>query len=144
MPDEQGLRISLDRANPRSGEQSLRIDFNGGVNPGQSILSQLILVEPNTRYRLRFNLKMEEIVTGGLPYINVSDPGGRESQTLAQSQPLQQNADGWHEYVIDLKTAKTTGALVISLERHSCGDGRCPIFGRLWLDDFLIEKVNDD
>jgi hypothetical protein len=86
---------------------------------------------------------MEEVVTGGPLFVDVSDPGGLESQTLAQSHPLQQKADGWHEYMIDVTTAQTTGALVISLRRHSCGDGRCPIFGRLWLDEFIIQKVGD-
>jgi tetratricopeptide (TPR) repeat protein len=140
--DTEGLRISLERVNPHSGAQSLRVDFNGDANPGQSILSQLILVEPDTRYRLRFNVRMEELVTGGLPVLEVSDADSLEGHALAASAPLQPNAEGWREYTIDLTTAKMTGALRLSLHRQNCSSGPCPIFGHIWLDDFIIQKMS--
>lgn len=142
--DTQGLRLSLDRNNPHSGAQSLRVDFNGDANPGQSILRQLILVEPNMRYRLRFNARTESIVTGGLPLISVSDAGGKDNSTLAVSSTLPQHSDGWHEYSIDFTSAKTTSAVLISVQRQNCSAGPCPIFGRMWLDDFVIQKVSNN
>jgi tetratricopeptide (TPR) repeat protein len=141
-PDTDGLRVSLERVNPHSGTQSLRVDFNGDANPGQLIMSQLILVEPDTRYSLRFSVRMEEIVTGGLPILEVRDADSLEGRTFTASPPLQPNFDGWREYTIDLTTAKTTSALRLSLHRQNCSSGPCPIFGRLWLDDFLIQKLS--
>jgi tetratricopeptide (TPR) repeat protein len=140
--DTEVLRASLERVNQHSGAQSLRVDFNGNSDPGLSILSQLILVEPDTRYRLRFNVRMEEIVTGGLPVIEVSDAGSPEGRSLAASSTLQPNSEGWREYTIDLTTAKTTSALALSLHRLNCSSGPCPIFGRMWLDDFIIQKIS--
>jgi tetratricopeptide (TPR) repeat protein len=142
--DTQGLRLSLDRNNPHSGAQSLRVDFNGDSNPSQSILTQLILVEPNTRYRLRFNARTEDIVTGGLPLINMSDVSSKGSSALMMSPPLPQTSDGWHEYSIDFTSSKTTSVILISVHRQNCSSGPCPIFGRMWLDDFVIQKMSNN
>jgi hypothetical protein len=142
--DTQGSRLSLDSNQPHSGKQSLRVDFNGDSNPSQSMLTQLVLVEPSTRYRLSFVVRTEEIVTGGLPLVSVSDAGSKESQMLAQSSPFKQRSAQWQEYTIDLTTGKTTTAVLISLHRQNCSSGPCPIFGRLWLDDFIIRKMSDD
>jgi tetratricopeptide (TPR) repeat protein len=139
--DTQGLRLSLDRNNPHSGTQSLRVDFNGDANPGQAILTQLIPVEPNMRYSLRFAARTEEIVTGGLPLISVSDAGSKESLTPVLSSPLPQNSGGWREYSIDFTSSKTTSAVLISVHRQNCSSGPCPIFGRMWLDDFSMQKM---
>lgn len=142
--DTQGLRLSLDRNHPHSGTQSLRMDFNGDANPGQSILTQLILVEPNMRYRLRFNARTEEIVTGGLPLISVRDADSKDNSALAMSSTLPQSSGGWHEYTIDFTASKTTSAVLISVHRQNCSSGPCPIFGRMWLDDFVIQKMSDN
>jgi hypothetical protein len=142
--DTQALRLTLDRANPRAGAQSLRVDFNGDSNAGQSIADQLILVEPGTRYRLRFAARSEEIVSGGLPLLAVSEVGAVETRVLAHSLPLQPGANEWQEYIIDFAAAKTTNALLISLRRQNCSTGPCPIFGRIWLDDFVLQEISGD
>lgn len=141
--DVPTLRLSLDRANPHAGAQSLRVDFNGDSNASQPIITQLILVEPNMRYRLRFNARTEEIVTGGLPLISVSDASGKDSSVLASSTPLPQNSNGWQEYSVDFTTSKTTSAVLISLLRQNCRAAPCPAFGRMWLDDFVIQLSNN-
>lgn len=142
--DPQSMRVSLDQNNPHSGEQSLRVDFKGESNPTQSIFTQLIPVEPDTRYRLSFAVRMEEIVTGGLPLMVVTDASSQETQTLAQSSTFQQSSDGWQIYTVDLTTLKTTSAVLISLHRQNCGGAPCPIFGRLWLDDFKLQRISEN
>jgi hypothetical protein len=142
--DTQGLRLSLDRNNPHSGTQSLRVDFNGDANPGQSILTQLLPIEPNTHYRLRFAARTEEIVTGGLPLISLSDASSKESLTLVLSSTLPQNSGGWQEYSTEFTSSKTTSAVLISVRRQNCSSGPCPIFGRMWLDDFSMQKLPDN
>lgn len=141
--DTQYLRVSLDVNDPYAGVQSLLFDFNGVSNPSQSILTQLVTIEPDTHYRLIFNVRVEELVTGGLPLIAVIDPAAKDGQALAQSSPFQQKAGGWQKYTIDLKTAKTTAALQVSLRRQNCSTGPCPIFGRLWLDDFILQRISE-
>lgn len=142
--DTQGLRLSLDGTNPHAGAQSLRVDFNGDSNPGQSIVAQIILVEPGTRYHLRFAVRTEELATGGLPLLVVSDVSRMEARVLAQSPPFQQSSKQWQEQTLEFATTKTTNALLISLHRGNCSTGPCPIFGRMWLDDFVLQKISVD
>jgi tetratricopeptide (TPR) repeat protein len=142
--DTQTLRVSLDSNNPHSDEQSLRLDFNGDSNPSQSLLTQLVLIEPNMRYRLSFAVRTEELVTGGLPLITVSDASSKGNQTLGQSSPFKQSSTEWQEYTVDFATGNETSAVVISLHRQNCSRDPCPIFGRLWLDDFVLRDKSAD
>jgi len=142
--DTEDLRLSLDLNNPHKGEHSLRVDFNGESNPNQSIITQLIPVEPNARYRLSFAVRTDEIVTGGLPSIVVTDASQQEGPLLAQSPAFQQDSGQWKQYSVDLTTSQSTNAVLISLHRQSCSGGPCPIFGRLWLDGFSFERISAD
>jgi hypothetical protein len=140
--DTEALRVSLDKAGPRSGAQSLRVDFNGNPNLSQPILTQLIPVEPNTSYRLSFSARAEELVTGGPPFVGVSDAGREGQRPLALTRLPEQNSGGWREHVMEFTTAETASAVLVLLSREGCGGpGPCPIFGRLWLDDFGIRRA---
>jgi tetratricopeptide (TPR) repeat protein len=137
------LRFSLDTAEPKEGAHSIRIDFNGDYNSAIALLTQLVLVESKARYRLRFASRSQEMVTGGLPIVMVSDAGGAGGgvRALAESRPLPQGSSGWQSQTIEFTTGDETSAILIVVVRQSCGSGPCPIFGRIWLDQFTIEKL---
>lgn len=137
----QAVSVSLDTAKPYHEAHSLRIEFSGNSNPAQSIISQYILVAPNTQYRLHFAARTEELTSGGLPFITVNDASDKETSTLAQLTSLPQGSSDWHEYGLDFTTGKKTSAVLISLLRQNCGGGLCPIFGHLWLDKFSLQKL---
>lgn len=135
------LRFSLDTAEPKEGMRSVRIDFNGEYNPALAIMTQLALVEPKARYRLHFASRAEEMVTGGLPVVTVSDASSSGPRSLAESSPLPQGSSPWQDQTIEFTTGDQTSAVLISVVRQGCGSGPCPIFGRLWLDQFSLEKL---
>ncbi|MDT5062873.1 MAG: hypothetical protein QOH63_3332 [Acidobacteriota bacterium] len=137
----QGVRLSLDNVQPHQGSSSLRIDFSGDSNPASTIISQTVLVEPNARYRLRFNVRAEELVTGGLPLIAILDANVKDSTQLAESDPLPPKTAPWQERSMDFATGKETQAVLVVLRRRSCESGPCPVFGSLWLDDFSLQKL---
>ena len=139
--DQPGVAISRDTGQPRAGVYSLRVDWTGNSNPAGAIVSQLVLVSANTRYQLRFAVRTEEIVTGGLPLIVVTDASGSAPHPLASSAPLPAGTNGWQELTLEFATGDTTRSVLISLQRQSCPSGPCPIFGRLWLDTFTLEKT---
>lgn len=141
MRDVPAVRYSLDTAEPRDGAHSLRIDFNGDYNPVSPVISQVMLVERGARYRLHFASRSEALVTGGLPLIVVSDTSSSQARLLAESSPLAQGTSGWQDQTIEFNAGDETSAVLISLVRRSCGSGPCPVFGRLWLDQFSIEKL---
>jgi len=151
--DLQATSVSLDSSQPHSGSKDLRIEFGGNSNPGSVLVSQVILVEPakpgspagqprwgGRRYKVNFTARSEDVVTGGLPFLNVSDASG-DQKRLGQSRPLASGTSGWQFFDLEFTTTPTTTAVVLSLQRENCTTSPCPIFGSISLDSFSVEQL---
>ena len=136
--DLQATAVSLDSTQPHTGAKSLRIDLNGIANAGW--LSQLVLVEPSRRYRINFASRSQDIVSGGLPYLAITDAaqGGKQ---LGQSPPLAKGTSDWRVYSIEFTTTEKTSAVLLSVLREGCTTSPCPIFGSLSFDSFSVEQL---
>jgi len=132
------VSLTLDRSEPAGGQFSLLVSFNGASEPSQPVVSQLVSVNPRARYQLQFAVRTEEIVSAGLPAVIVADAASVE--VLGQSGALPQTSGGWRNYTIDFTTTENAEAIQIKLQRGSCGSP-CPIFGRLWLDNFSLRNA---
>lgn len=137
----KAVGLSLDAAEPREGGQSLRVEYAGEANPTSAAVSQLVLVEPGARYRLSFAARTKEIVTGGLPFLEVAAVGAKGETALASSQTLPAGAGGWQDYTIEFAVPKDVEAVRISLKRRACTTSPCPAFGNVWLDAFRLSKL---
>jgi hypothetical protein len=139
LGDNHGkVQLSLDPANAKSGHTSLKIDFNGDPDPFSAVVSQLVLIDPGTRYELKFASRSERLVSGGLPLIEVDD--AMDGGMLSQSEQLPANATGWRDNRIEFSTRPTTRAVQIVIKRSPCGSP-CPIFGSIWLDEFQLRRL---
>jgi tetratricopeptide (TPR) repeat protein len=136
----EGVILSVDAKVFRTGSRSLSIEWAGHAEPPAHAITQLVLVEPGTRYTLRFYARTEKLIAGGLPILVVSDGAGEGGPVLAQSKPLPPEAPEWQADEVSFTTANTTRAVSISLARLRCQAGPCPMFGRVWLDDFSLRK----
>lgn len=134
----QTLRLSLDAVNWKEGRSSLKVEFAGVSDPSVPVISQLVIIEPATHYQLRFALRSEAVVSGGWPLVVVNDADS--NKPLAESEPFPKATDGWRDYVINFNSSPSTTAVTIALQRQPCGSP-CPIFGRLWLDNFYLQKL---
>ncbi len=132
------VALTLDRLEPVGGQFSLLVSFSGASEPSQPVVSQLVSVLPGARYQLQFAVRTEEIVSAGLPIVTVSDAASGE--VLGQSGALPQTSGGWRNYTIDFTTTENAEAIQIKLQRGPCGSP-CPIFGRLWLDNFSLRNA---
>lgn len=135
----QTITLSLDPANAKQGKSSLRVEFSGDSDPGSQIISQLVLIEPASRYQIHFAARTENIVSGGLPRVAIVDAGNNE--VLGQTETFPKTANNWQDYSIDFNSKETTSAVLILLRRERCSETLCPIFGRLWLDNFSLKKL---
>jgi hypothetical protein len=135
----QGFRLSLDTSDPREGRSSLKVEFNGDSDPSSPVISQLVLIEPGAHYQLRFVVRSESIVSGGPPLLAVMDAD--DNRVLSRSDQFPRATDGWREYTIDFASGPSASAVEISLQRQPCDKSPCPIFGRLWLDRFSLQKL---
>jgi hypothetical protein len=137
----QTVRTSLDPTSPHAGSYSLRVDWNGDSDPKIPIVSQLILVEPGTRYRLSFAARTEDLLTIGLPIVTVVDPGTDNRLTLKQSETFPRGASAWKNYAIEFATTETTRAVQIVIRREECDSPHCAAIGHAWVDGFFLEKL---
>jgi hypothetical protein len=135
----EGFRLSLDSNNPNSGQSCLKIEFEGESDPGRPVITQLALVEPGRNYRLRFAARSEALVSGGFPKIAVIEAA--TNVALGQSEQFPATTDGWREFTVDFATGQSTNAVQITLMRQLCQKSPCPVFGRLWLDSFSLQKI---
>jgi hypothetical protein len=134
----EGLDLKLDPTDPREGGASLRIEFSGHSDPMSPVLGQLVLVEPRTNYRLQFAMRSEKLVSGGGPLLILTDAASEK--VLSASEQFPNATNGWRDYSIDFATEEGTTALHLTLRRN-CASSPCPIFGRLWLDNFSLKKL---
>ena len=130
-------RISLDDAEKLGGGKSLLVAFYGDWKDRNGLISQTIVVEPMRRYRISFGVKTKELVTGAPPSIAVRD--GNEA--LARSQVFPTPTSDWQTMTFEFSTAASTHAIVVELTRVQDACSPCPIFGTMWLDEFLIKDV---
>ena len=138
--DSQATVIGLDSSQPDSGSKNLRIEFSGNSNPGAPVISQLIVVDPSRRYRINFASRSQDVVTGGLPILVISNAAG-DLGRLGQSQPLSKGTTNWQPFSFEFTTTSTTSAVVLGLQRENCTTSPCPIFGAVSLDSFSVEQV---
>ncbi|MDQ1637013.1 MAG: hypothetical protein QOF62_352 [Pyrinomonadaceae bacterium] len=131
--------VSLDSNQPHTGLKNLRIEFAGDSNPGTDLVSQLLLVEPARHYKLNFAARSQEIVSGGLPVVTVTDAGA--NKLLGQSPPLSKGSTSWSVISFEFTTQPTTNAVELSVHREGCSTSPCPIFGVISLDSFSIEQL---
>lgn len=147
------ISVSLDSSQPHTGSKDLRIEFGGNSNPGLAAVSQLILVEPSNpglsagqprwggkRYAVNFSARSQDVVTGGQPFLNVSDASG-DQKSLGRSRPLATGTRDWQVFSFEFTTSPTTTAVVLSLQRENCSMSPCPIFGSISLDSFSVEQL---
>ena len=138
-PTLKGVRFALDTQNPAEGRSALKVEFSGDSPVEGPLLSQVVLVAPNTKYELQFSARNESIVGGSVPQIFVLE--AVSGSPVGQSAGFTGTSDGWRSYVVSFVSSAQTKAIRISIQRQSCSSAPCPIFGRLWLDSFLLRRV---
>jgi tetratricopeptide (TPR) repeat protein len=139
-PDSAGIAVSLDQSEPKQGARSLHIQWSGNSNPGTQVITQTVLVEPASSYKLTFAVRAKDVVSGGLPVLVISDASSKDGKVLAKSAPLPVQTEGWLMVEVDFKTNEDTEAVTIGLQRENCNSSPCPIFGLTWLDDFSLQR----
>jgi len=135
--------VSIDPAGPTRSTRSLRIEFSGETSMTSPVIDQLVLLDSKGHYSLSFMARTEKLVSGAPPVVVVSAAGDNSSKTLGQSNALSSDSAGWTAYSVDFSTEERTLGIVIGVRRLLCNQVPCPIFGKLWLSQFSLEKKTD-
>ena len=133
-------RLAIDVSEKASGQRSLQVSFEGDWDASAGwLFSQTIVVQPGKRYRLSFAVKTNDLVTGGPPRIVLTDV--KNNQIIAKSDAFPQTTGAWQQMNVEFAVPQASDAVVIGLTRDKCSSSPCPIFGVVWLDEFVLQKL---
>ncbi|HBB95726.1 MAG TPA: hypothetical protein DC054_10080 [Blastocatellia bacterium] len=135
------ISAAIDPVGPGPDSRSLRIEYSGNSSPGDPVITELLLLQSNKRYEVRFSARTDRLVSGGPPVIVIADVGGEVSKILGQSSPLPPDTNGWTSYSVEFSTEANTRAVSVRLVRLGCNETPCPIFGKLWLAKFALRPI---
>src|SRR5581483_8255125 len=103
-------------------------------------IKQLIVVQPQARYRLEFYVRARDFDSPEGPRLTIAH--SRTGAEIAASAPLAQGSYDWQLVRLEFAAPADWGALVISLQRQPKFSYDEPTRGTLWLDDFTVTEVS--
>ncbi|MGH9944461.1 MAG: tetratricopeptide repeat protein, partial [Pyrinomonadaceae bacterium] len=136
-------QLNLDERQRRGGGRSLRVVFDAPDPLDFRSVSQFVVVEPRTRYRLEFYARTEGLQTVSAPVAEVLDAAD-PARPLATSAALPQGTSDWQLAALNFATGPETQAVTIRFNREPCPAPVCPIFGKVWYDDFTLQRLGGD
>jgi hypothetical protein len=137
------VQMGIDPRDAHGGGRSLRLLFNSRSGLNFNHISQLVVVEPSTRYRLEFFIRTNNLKSATTPVLEVLDRG-EKGGVLASSAPAPADTGDWQQVALDFTTPAQTEAVTVQIILPRCAEGSCPIFGRVWYDDFSLQRVGGD
>jgi len=135
-----GSQVVVDARAAHSGRRSLRILFNAAGDAEFHNVSQLVAVEPSTRYRLTYFVRTEELRSAATLVAMAADATSPDA-ALASSVPVPSGTNDWQQVSFEFTTGPKTEAALVRLVRVGCSEGTCPIYGKIWYDDFDLQRA---
>ncbi len=129
--------VGLDAKNPHGGARSLRISFSAPNDFTLGQFKQVVLVEPQTSYRLTHFFRTEELKGAATVFVEVVS----SNQRLAAAAAVPAGTNDWREAAIEFTTPAAAEAVEVRVVREPCAEAPCPLFGKLWYDDFNLQRV---
>jgi len=130
-----GVTYDYDSANAHSGKRALRLTFDGEQNPDLQIVSQTVLVQPNTRYHFEGFLRTNGITTESgvrffIAFVRTTQPP-LFLNNLTGNHP-------WEKQSADFTTAADEHLLTVMVYRPKSVRFSNNLAGTAWVDDVSI------
>lgn len=135
-----GGQVVIDARTAHGGRRSLRVAFNASGQVDFRNVWQTVTVEPGARYRVSFFVKTEELRSAATLALAVSETATPDAP-LVWSAPAPQGTQDWQPVSFEFTAGPKTEAVLLRLTRVFCADGACPIYGKIWYDDFNLERA---
>ncbi|MGI9105572.1 MAG: hypothetical protein ACR2G4_04915 [Pyrinomonadaceae bacterium] len=71
----------------------------------------------------------------------IVDAGAEPGRVLATAEPLANGASDWQAVALDFNAPARAEAITVRLNRAPCPAQVCPLFGKVWYDDFDLQRV---
>lgn len=135
-----GARIAVDARVAHSGTRSLLVLLESANHVDFKNVWQAVAVEPGARYRLTYFVRTDSLNTAATLQTLVLN-AANEPEVLAASQPVPSGTNDWQQVSLDF-TAPKAEAVVVRLVRAGCPGGACPAYGKIWYDDFDLQRAS--
>jgi hypothetical protein len=135
-----GVQIGFDERVRQEGTRSLRLAFNSTNTISFRNISQLVAVAPATRYRLEYYVRKEDLKGESTLVTQVVD-AGQPDRVLAFAPPLATGTADWQAVTLDFMTGAQTQGLTLRVVSSQCPSAICPIFGKVWYDNFNLQRL---
>jgi len=123
-----------------AGQGSLQITFKSSSTLEKIKVSQTVVVEPGAQYRLEYYVRTQDLVSASTPVLSIVDAA--DGAALAASKPVPSGTNQWEKITLDFTTKPKHDGITIGFNRADCSDTQvCPIFGLVWYDDFILQRV---
>lgn len=133
-------QMRLDAVVSAGGKRSLRIVFNAPSALEFKNVSQFVAVESGATYRLDFVVRTEDLKGSSTLQVEVVD-AGNPARVLGVSEPAPNGNNEWRPVSLQFTTPAETEGITIRLSRPQCLAAVCPVFGKIWYDDFNLQRV---
>ena len=133
-------QVAVDARVAHGGQRSLRVLFNSSGQTDFRNVWQTVAVEPATRYRLTYFVRTNELTSAATLLTVVSDAAS-ETVAIAQSEAVSPGTNDWRQASVEFTTGAKTEAVVVRIVRVGCPSEACPIFGKIWYDDFDLQRA---
>ncbi|HEX8559461.1 MAG TPA: tetratricopeptide repeat protein [Pyrinomonadaceae bacterium] len=135
-----GAQVAVDARGAREGRRALRVAFNASGQVEFRNVSQVVVVEPGARYRLSYAFKTDGLKTAAPPLVFVADAAAPDAP-LASSTAAPNGTSDWQQVAFEFNAGPRTEAVLVRVVRAGCPDDVCPIYGKIWYDDFNLERA---
>jgi hypothetical protein len=123
------------------GNYALQLKFNGKANVSFQHLYQIVAVTPQTHYRLTYAWKTKGITTDQGPFVEIV---GYDAKGIHETGPMMTGSTPWRDETITVAIPADCHAVVIRLRRKTSMRFDSKIRGRVWLDNFRLERIETD
>lgn len=134
-------QINLDERVRHSDARSLRLVFNATGALDFHHVTQLVVVAPQQRYTLSYFVRTEDLKSASTLLTQIVD-AGEPTRVLAASAPLANGTSDWQQVSLEFNTGAQTDAINVRLVRAACAEAVCPLFGKVWYDDFNLQPTS--
>lgn len=118
--------------------RSLLLVFSRSDNVQLRGVTQLVVADALRRYRLTYQVRSSEL--SGAAGVRVQILDAVDQTVLAQSEPLPPGTTEWRAESLDFSVPDRSEGVIIRLGAVTCTADACPVFGRVWYDEFELKR----
>jgi tetratricopeptide (TPR) repeat protein len=135
-PPSGGVQVSLDSTVKHSGNQSLRLGFDGKHNVNFADICHLAVVQPGTSYRFSAWLRTQSLTTTEGVRFRLS--WQENSQARSVDTPDLHGTEPWTQIEFPWIAGKDVHEVRVCVARNPADDFNARIQGTVWIDDVAL------